>query len=83
MKYMKCMNVLLDKLNMTVLSYLVNQKDNEGNTPLHYAVESWPQTTVEKILGLCGNIAIRNKKGETPLSAVSETMLSDYLDRRA
>lgn len=80
LKYMECANVLFEKCNRKVLLDLVNQQDNEGNTPLHYAAKDWPQTTVEKLLSLGANIAIKNKNKECPLNNITAGALEDYLE---
>ena len=80
LKYMECANVLFEKCNRKVLLDLVNQQDNEGNTPLHYAAKDWPQATVEKLLSLGANIAIKNNNKECPLNNISADALKDYLE---
>ena len=67
LNYMRCANILFDRLPKKVLLFLVNQQDTAGNTPLHYAVNSWPKTTVQKLLELGANIAIKNVRGEMPM----------------
>ena len=80
LRYMECANVLFDKCDKRVLFDLVNQQDADGNTPLHYAVKRWPQSTVEKLLALGANIAIKNNNGERPLSDITVESLRHYLD---
>ena len=78
---MKSADILLQKLNnKKALSNLVNQHDNEGNTPLHYAARSWPPATIQKLLKLGANIAIKNRKRKNPLSSITAQTLSEYLD---
>ena len=48
LKYAKCAHLLLSKCNRKVLLAMVNQQDDDGNTPLHYAVRSWPLSTVKQ-----------------------------------
>lgn len=82
--YMRCLNQLLNDeggLHPQKLIHLVNQQDDEGNTPMHYAVKSWPRSTVEKLLAKGANIAIRNCKGKTPLSEIPCEVLEEYLDK--
>jgi ankyrin repeat protein len=46
----------------------VNTKDNEGNTPLHFAVNSDSAEVVKELLDSGADIEATNEKGETPLN---------------
>ena len=61
---------------------LVNQQDAYGNTPLHYALKSWSQKTVSRLLESGANIGIQNNEKEDPLTNMTSKCLKDYLDTK-
>ena len=86
LRYRKCANILLDAengLNKDTLYRLVNQQDNDGNTPLHYALKGWSQETVTRLLENGANIGIENNEKEDPLSYIPIEWLKDYLDNNS
>ena len=59
---------------------IVNHQDKQMNTPLHYAVKTWPSNTVVKLMQLGANIGLKNNRGEIPLDKMSKETLSEFLD---
>jgi ankyrin repeat protein len=55
---------------------LINQRDANGNTPLHTAVNFGNHTAVQTLLLLGADAGLRNAKGERPL----DLMMTIYLD---
>lgn len=81
--YMTCMNVILDKKNgikKKLLYELVNQQDRKGNTPLHYAIKSWPPKIMKRLLELGADIGLENHNKEDSMSKISPKVLQNYLD---
>ena len=77
------MNVVLDKKNgltEKLLYELVNQQDRKGNTPLHYAIKSWPPTIMKRLLELGADIGLENHNKEDSMSKISPKVLQNYLD---
>jgi ankyrin repeat protein len=62
------------------LASVINKRDLQGNTPLHYATQAWPQATVRLLLERGANIGLRNKWGETAISRISPALMEDFLD---
>lgn len=52
------------------LTYLINQKDNEGNTPVHLCMAS-ELDIIEKVMDPRVDINVLNKEGNTPLDVAS------------
>jgi ankyrin repeat protein len=52
----------------------LNIQDNEGKTPLHYAVVRGPRfmDLIEKIVEKGADFTIKDKKGKTPLDIASD-----------
>ena len=52
---------------------IINVKDHQGNTALHYATSNnWPQHIIEKLLHVGANLAaLNNKKGKTTIEKVN------------
>ena len=85
LRYKWCSIILLDSnhgLEKGVLHKLVNQQDAYGNTPLHYALKSWSQKTVSRLLESGANIGIQNNEKEDPLTNMTSKCLKDYLDTK-
>ena len=91
-KYNKCVDVLLDmdrfenKPNeeqsyLQQIQAIVNKKDKEGNTPLHYAVLNWSEEVVEMLLVLGANASIRNKFDEIPLSRIRSSTFENFMNK--
>ncbi len=51
---------------------VIDQKDNEGNTPLHLAAERGHGRTVRLLLDNGANATIRNNAGERPLDLTED-----------
>ena len=60
---------------------IVNDKDMDGNTALHYAVSNWPEEFVEMLLALGASASIRNKDGDIPLSQIRHATLKNFMDK--
>ena len=88
--YQKCIEILLNteytrrgaSVYHTPISTIINIKDKpHGNTPLHYAVHSWSDDVVRRILSFGGNLSVENKEGEKPLSRIKKKTLKSFLDK--
>lgn len=62
------------------ITKIVNHKDSENNTPLHYATQLWDQGVVRQLLELGGNIGMRNHWEETPISLIMPETMEAFLD---
>ena len=91
--YLKCANVLLDmdefeKRNAMDHPFpkhirtIVNQKDIEGNTPLHYAASNWSEEIVKRLLSLGSNPSVKNKNKEIPLWRIQRSTLEDFMNKK-
>ena len=60
---------------------IVNSKDKDDNTPLHYAVLNWSEEYVEMLLALGANASIRNKYNEIPLTRIRKSTLENFMDK--
>ena len=81
--YMKCANLILDPnigIEKQELFDLINQQDNRNNTPLHYAISSWPPKIIKQLLKLGAHIGLENNDNEDALSKMSTEFLKDYLE---
>ena len=59
---------------------MINLKDKMGNTALHLATQSWPESVVKSLLELGANIGIKNKLREVPIERISPETMEDFLD---
>ena len=83
-KYQKCIEVLLnddDKINHDKIRRIINIKDRPyGNTALHYAAHNWSDKVILRILSFGGNLSVKNKDGQNPLSRIKADTLKTFLD---
>ena len=83
-RYYRCAKVLFDEKNakriQNFLRNIINKQDNDGKTPLHYAVKYWPQDIVQHLLKWGADVSIKDKKLRIPLKKVPKSTLLDLLD---
>jgi len=76
--YQACFATLFENSDQILedeLKKVINKRDMEGNSALHYATQSWSQCTVRKLLEKGANIGLKNLWDETPISRIRpETM---------
>ncbi|MFC1765249.1 ankyrin repeat domain-containing protein [Planctomycetota bacterium] len=58
----------------------VNAKDENGRTPLHFAVESAKNVIIEVLLDKGANINAKDKDGRTPLHLAAESADEDMIE---
>ncbi|XP_042573570.1 KN motif and ankyrin repeat domain-containing protein 2-like [Cyprinus carpio] len=78
--------VYLNEVNSqtpTVLQFLVNMADDNGNTALHYSVSHWNFSIVKLLLdtGVC-DVDLRNKSGYTAIMLASLTAVESPGDMK-
>ena len=81
--YKECLQLLFEDYNSSVeaeLKKIINKKDIEGNSALHYATQNWPQETTRRLLEAGANIGLKNKWDETPISKIRPETMEDFLD---
>eukprot|EP00092_Neocalanus_flemingeri_P024278 GFUD01026328.1.p1 GENE.GFUD01026328.1~~GFUD01026328.1.p1 ORF type:complete len:1070 (+),score=218.12 GFUD01026328.1:113-3322(+) len=81
--YQKCFDLLFQdsgSVLQTELDKIINKRDMEGNSALHYATQSWSQNTVRKLLEKGANIGLKNNWEETPISKIKPETMEDFLD---
>ena len=61
---------------------IINHKDLEGNTALHYAVLNWPTQVVEMLLSLGANASVKNKNNQIPLKQIRRETFKNFLDKK-
>ena len=66
----------------TELRLVVNKKDSEGNTALHYATQQQDQVNVKALLSLGANIWVVNDKKVIPVDRILPGILEAFLDTR-
>lgn len=71
--FQKCFNLVVDRCD-------VNQKDDQGCTPLHYAVRYRNDQAVNALLKRSSYIGTKNSFGETPIDDVNREVLEEFLD---
>ena len=59
---------------------IINKRDKDGNTPLHYAVSNWPEKIVKDMLKLGADLSIENNSNQIPLLMLPKTTLSEFFD---
>ena len=61
---------------------IINKKDINDNTALHYAAQRWPQEAVRYLLEAGANIGMKNQFGEVAITQISaetfEAFLNEY-----
>ena len=78
----------IEKLLNKIVSENVNIKDENGNTPLHVAVQQGNVKVVEVLLNKGANVNVKNSVGETPLDLAFQNrnikiivLLGDRVDK--
>lgn len=71
--YQKCFHLALPHCD-------VNQKDEDGCTPLHYAVRYRNDEAVKALLERSSYVGTRNDFDETPIADMSRDSFEDFLD---
>ena len=83
-KYYRCAEALFfDKKSQPIENFLrniINKKDREDKTPLHYAVKYWPQSIVHHLLKWGADLSIKNENQKIPLKRVLKSTLLDVLN---
>ena len=59
---------------------IVNKRDANNNTALHYATQMWPQEMIRKLLEIGANIGMKNQWDEIPISKIDPGTMEDFLD---
>ena len=77
---MKSITILLSDEYDERIRKIINKRDAHGNTPLHYAVNNWPQNIVKDMLKLGADLSIANKSNQIPLKLVPADTLKIFLD---
>ena len=62
----------LGKLPAEKLAEAINEKDDQGNTLLHYAAKNLNKVSISFLLGKGANPLLKNRDGKTPLNLVQE-----------
>ena len=73
--YSACLDILLSMSGINL-----NVTDKVDNTPLHYAVTSWPEDTVQLLLKRGALMFVPNQQGDLPLDKMSLETVEVYLD---
>lgn len=88
-KYTQCLQVILEDADEKYASSssfeceirkVINSFDEMGNTPLHYATQSWPQTIVRLLLEKGANIGMKNAYNEIPVENILPETMESFLD---
>ena len=79
-KYMRCVNLLLNNEKDERIRKIINQQDCLGNTPLHYANENWPQHVIKDLLKFGADVCIENQDKRIPLRRIPTETISEFLD---
>jgi len=82
-QYQQCFHILFEESAGTVqgeLDKIINKRDMEGNSALHYATQSWSQKTVRRLLEKGANIGQKNNWDETPISKIKPETMESFLD---
>jgi len=82
-RYQECFDILFQESGSVLdeeLDKIINKRDMEGNSALHYATQSWSQKTVRKLLEKGANIGLKNNWDETPISKIKPETMEDFLD---
>ena len=91
-KYKECIDVLINEYLVEEncndhykkqIRRIINIKDKyHGNTPLHYAVQNWPQGVVINLLSLGANMAVKNNNYERPLRRIQKETIEKFLNEK-
>ena len=76
------------QMNVTLLNSLINdnkeeiinEKDNDGNTPLHYAAYYGRKGNCEELIKLGASLEIENNNNEKPIEIASKIGFSDVVE---
>ena len=79
-RYMKCIQLLLQDEDDDRIRNIVNQPDRFGKTPLHYAVDRWPHYIVQDLLKFGADLNSVDNDGYIPLTRISPDTLMTFLD---
>ena len=79
-KYTRCANLLLANEQDERIRKIVNKQDCFGNTPLHYANETWPQNVIKNLLKFGADVCIENDEKRIPLRRIPTETISEFLD---
>ena len=79
-RYMKSIKELLSDEYDERIRKIINKRDRDGNTPLHYAVSNWPQKVVKDMLKLGADLSISNKAQRIPLEMLPKNTIKEFLD---
>ena len=74
------MNILLKDVSDDRIRNIINKQDEDGNTPLHYAVKIWPQNIVKDLLRFGADVSIKNKDDQIPLRKIPMETIVGFLD---
>ena len=81
--YIRSIDVLVndaDVNHLRDLRTIVNRKNKRpGKTPLHFAVDSWPQAIVKSLLNLGADVSMTYKNLEPILTQIPVETVSEYL----
>lgn len=72
----KCYDALLEKHHLID----INETDESGNSPLHYAVRYSEPEETEKLLQLGASLGSKNKYGVMPIQDIEPELLEKHLD---
>uniref|UniRef100_A0A0K2VB98 Transient receptor potential cation channel protein painlesslike [Acyrthosiphon pisum] n=1 Tax=Lepeophtheirus salmonis TaxID=72036 RepID=A0A0K2VB98_LEPSM len=79
--YQDCASIILLSKDLDdELSLIINDADELGNVPLHYATQIWGQEVVKRLLELGANIGIINQWGERPIDKILPETLEEFFD---
>ena len=79
-RYMKSIQILLADEFDERIRKIINKRDMHGNTPLHYAVNNWPQNIIKDMMKLGADLSIENKGNQIPLKRLPKATISNFLD---
>ena len=79
-RYMKSIQILLADEFDERIRKIINKRDIHGNTPLHYAVNNWPQNIIKDMMKLGADLSIENKGNQIPLKRLPKATISNFLD---
>ena len=81
--YLRCLDVLLndnDEDFNSDMREIINKKDVNGNTALHYSTEKWPSFVTRALLQCGANIGIKNDWGDIPITRIPPKVMEDFLN---
>ena len=79
--YIEALEYILSCLDIRAdIKKIVNKRDAQNNTPLHYATQKWPQSIVRTLLEIGANIGMKNQWNEMPIVKIDPSTMEDFLD---